>query len=59
MTSSTPLERVRARLRERVPRLEHDRYFAPDIAAAADLVRSGALASVAGVDLPRLEGAGA
>jgi len=30
---------VRARLREDVPRLEHDRYFAPDIAAAADLVR--------------------
>jgi len=55
MRSSAPLERVRARLRDRVPRLDHDRYLAPDIAAAADLVRSGALAGAAGVDLPNLE----
>jgi histidine ammonia-lyase len=59
MASSAPLERVRAHLREFVPRLEHDRYLAPDIAAAADLVRSGALARTAGVDLPSLEGTGA
>jgi histidine ammonia-lyase len=56
MMSSAPLERVRARLRERVPRLEHDRYLAPDIAAAADLVRTAALAEAVGVDLPNLEG---
>jgi histidine ammonia-lyase len=56
MRSSAPLERVRAALRERVPRLEHDRYLAPDIAAAADLARSGALARIAGVDLPSLGG---
>jgi histidine ammonia-lyase len=56
MASSAPLERVRARLRERVPGLEHDRYLAPDIAAAADLVRSGALTRIAGIDLPSLEG---
>jgi len=43
------LEDVRARLRRRVPALDDDRYFAPDIAAAADLVRSGAL--LGGVDL--------
>jgi histidine ammonia-lyase len=55
MTSSVPLERVRACLRERVPRLERDRYLASDIAAAGDLVRSGALGRVAGVDLPILE----
>ena len=59
MRSSAPLERVRARLREHVPRLEHDRYLAPDIAAAADLVRSGALAGVARVSLPSLEGTSA
>jgi histidine ammonia-lyase len=52
LTSSAPLERVRARLRERVPRLDHDRYLAPDIAAAANLVRSGALVVAAGVPLP-------
>jgi histidine ammonia-lyase len=55
-TSSKPLQRVRARLRERVPTLDHDRYLAPEIAAAADLVRSGALATVPGIDLPGLEG---
>ena len=54
--SSPPLERVRAELRERVPVLEEDRYLAPDIIAAADLVRSGALATSANIDcLPALE----
>jgi histidine ammonia-lyase len=52
LMSSAPLERARALLRERVPTLEHDRYLAPDIAAAADLVRSGALVAAAGVPLP-------
>jgi histidine ammonia-lyase len=59
LRSSAPLERVRARLRERVLRLENDRYLAPDIAAAADLVRSGALAAAADADLPGFEGASA
>jgi histidine ammonia-lyase len=58
MTSSAPLERARARLRERVPMVDHDRYLAPDLAAAADLVRSGALASAVGVSLPGIEGTG-
>jgi histidine ammonia-lyase len=56
LRSSAPLERVRARLRERVPRLEQDRYLAPDIAVAADLVRSGALAAAADANLPGFEG---
>jgi histidine ammonia-lyase len=56
MRSSAPLERVRARLREEVPGLDRDRYLAPDIAAAAALVRSGAIAGVAQVDLPRADG---
>lgn len=55
LKSSAPLERVRERLRERVPRLEQDRYLAPEIAAAAELVRSGALAATAGIDLPGFE----
>jgi histidine ammonia-lyase len=55
MHSSAPLERVRARLRARVPELDHDRYLAPDITAAADLVRSGALASAAEVSLPNVD----
>jgi histidine ammonia-lyase len=56
MRSSAPLERVRARLRERVPMLDHDRYLAPDIAHAADLVRSGTLAAAAAVEFPGIEG---
>jgi histidine ammonia-lyase len=59
LKSSAALERARAWLRERVPRLDQDRYLAPDIAAAADLVRSGALAAAADVDLPGIEGPGA
>jgi histidine ammonia-lyase len=55
MQSSPPLERVRARLREVVPALDHDRYLAPEIAAAADLVRSGAIVSAAEVPLPLLD----
>jgi histidine ammonia-lyase len=55
MKSSPPLERVRARLREVVPALDHDRYLAPDIAGAADLVRSGSIVAAAAVPLPGLD----
>jgi histidine ammonia-lyase len=55
LSSSLPLERARALLRARVPKLEDDRLLAPDIAAAAELVRSSALAAAAGTDfLPKL-----
>ncbi|MFG1428256.1 histidine ammonia-lyase [Roseixanthobacter glucoisosaccharinicivorans] len=58
LASSPRLERVRACLRARVPHLEDDRYFHPDMAAAIDLVRSGALAEAAGADvLPSISGA--
>ena len=40
------------RLRAQVPAFDEDRYFAPDIARAAGLVRSGALVAVVAVDLP-------
>ncbi|MBB6309554.1 histidine ammonia-lyase [Xanthobacter tagetidis] len=57
LASSPALERVRARLRAAVPTLGEDRYFHPDIAAAAGLVRSGALAEAAGADaLPSICG---
>jgi histidine ammonia-lyase len=56
MRSSAPLEQVHAALRERVAKLEQDRYLAPDIAAAAELVRSGAIAAAAGVDVPGFAG---
>jgi histidine ammonia-lyase len=51
LRSSPPLERARALLRARVPTLQDDRLMAPDIEAATDLVRSGALAEAAGRDL--------
>jgi len=44
LRSSRPLEAALRLIRARVPRYTHDRYFAPDIEAARDLVRSGALA---------------
>jgi len=43
LRSSEPLERARHLLRTKVPMLTEDRFFAPDIEAAATLVRSGAL----------------
>ena len=56
LSSSAPLEALRARLRREVPRLEDDRYFHPDIAAATNLVRSGAIIEAVGdAVLPGLE----
>ena len=52
LRSADGLERARAALRRLVPTLEEDRYFAPDIARAAELVRSGGLAEAAGIALP-------
>jgi histidine ammonia-lyase len=55
LTSSAALQRVRAVVRERVPMLQNDRYFHPDLLAAIDLVNCGALIAAAGEEfLPRL-----
>jgi len=43
LRSSRPLEAVLRLLRQKVPRLERDRYFAADIEAARSLITSGAL----------------
>ena len=48
LTSSAPLARVRALLREQVSILEEDRYLAADIAAASELVLAGAVARAVG-----------
>jgi histidine ammonia-lyase len=54
--TSPALQRVIARLRADVPALADDRFMAPDLEAAAVLVRSGALIAAAGADLlPGLE----
>lgn len=47
LTSSESLETARRLLRGQVPTLVEDRYFHPDIAAAASLIRQGALAELA------------
>jgi histidine ammonia-lyase len=43
LRSSTALEAVHGLLRRSVPMLSRDRYFAPDIAAARQLVVGGVL----------------
>ena len=56
LLTSTPLRAVVDCLRARVPALGNDRVLAPDIAWAADLVRSGEVVRAAGVELlPVLE----
>ena len=57
MRSSVPLEAVRATLRERVAKLDDDRYMHPDLDAAIALVRAGSIAAAVGVRLPQLSGA--
>ena len=51
LKTSPPLAAVMTRLRGLVPTLEEDRYMAPDIAAAADMVYRGALVDSAGAEL--------
>jgi len=50
MKTSARLEPVLALLRSRIAPLEADRYLAPDLAAATDLVLSGAIGKAAGLD---------
>ncbi len=51
LKTSTPLAAVITRLRSVVPKLEEDRYMAPDIAVAADMVQAGVLVEAAGAEL--------
>jgi histidine ammonia-lyase len=52
LTSSAPLERVRAVVRRNVAHLEDDRHFYPDLQLAITLVRDGTIATAAGIPLP-------
>ncbi|MFO1087410.1 MAG: histidine ammonia-lyase [Reyranellaceae bacterium] len=51
LTSSPPLEAVRALLRADVPHLDEDRHLHPDIQAATALVSSGAIVRAVGSGL--------
>ena len=56
LESSPPLQQAQRALRDLVQPLEHDRLLAPDILAAAELVRSGALVrSITPIILPSVE----
>ena len=46
--------RARAPAQRTWPHLDDDRHLAPDIAKAADLVRSGAIVAAAAMPLPEL-----
>ena len=50
LKTSPRLEPVLALLRERIAPLTEDRYLAPDLAAATELVLSGAIGEAAGLD---------
>lgn len=51
LKTSAPLQAVIARLREAVPALAADRYLAPDLAAAAEMVRAGDLVEASGLEM--------
>ena len=56
LESSPSLQQAQRALRDLVQPLEHDRLLAPDILAAAELVRSGALVrSITPIILPSVE----
>jgi histidine ammonia-lyase len=52
LLSSEPLIQAYSKLRERVPHLADDRHFHPDMEAANQLIRSGALIAACGACLP-------
>jgi histidine ammonia-lyase len=54
LTTSPALQATIARLRATIPPLGEDRYLAPDLEAAASLVRDGALLEASGAALPEL-----
>ena len=57
LQTSAALQQVVARLRAEIPQLGADRYMAPDLEKARDLVAAGALLD--GLELPELDGADA
>ena len=51
LKTSDRLQAAVARLRADIPAIEADRYLAPDLRSAADLINSGALVEVAGLTM--------
>lgn len=55
LTTSPPLARVMAHLRQHVSTLDQDRALSDDIERAAAMIADGSLVAAAGVALPRVE----
>jgi histidine ammonia-lyase len=55
LKTSEPLDAAFRRLREKVPAYDRDRFLAPDLEAAEELVRTGSLADAAAAVCGRLE----
>jgi len=55
LKTSQPLQAVLERFSQTVAPLHQDRYLAPDLEAAARLVRGAALLDATGVTFPKLE----
>ena len=53
LTTSDTLQRVVARVREDVATLGEDRYLAPDLKRAAEMIANGEIIIAAGTDMPR------
>jgi len=51
LQTSLPLQAAQAGLRKQIPALGQDRYLAPDLQAAADMIAADALAQAAGVEM--------
>lgn len=58
LSTSKPLQQIITRLRSDVPSLQEDRYLAPELETAADLVKSNALAEASGQEPLLLLGGG-
>jgi histidine ammonia-lyase len=54
LTTSAPLQHTVGRLREDIPHLQDDRYMAPDLARATQLVAAGAIVNACGLAAPAL-----
>ena len=54
LTTSSPLQLVLSKLRQYVEKIGSDRYLAPDLETAANLVSEAILTSACGVPLPVL-----
>ncbi len=54
LLTSTPLQQVIARLRADIPALAEDRYLAPELETAKQLVSSGAILDAVGTPMPGL-----